>query len=31
MYFMQKQDDKLTFKSSLNEQKYFFITFNMTK
>ena len=28
---MQKQDDKLTFKSSLNEQKYFFITFNMKK
>ena len=31
MYFMQKQEDKLTFKSSLNEQKYFFITFDMKK
>ena len=28
---MQKQEDKLTIKSSLNEQKYFFITFNMKK
>ena len=29
MYFIQKLEDKLTLKSSLNEQKYFFLTFNM--
>ena len=31
MYFKQKLEDKLTLKSSLNEQKYFFLTFNMKK
>ena len=31
MYFIQKLEDKLTLKSSLNEQKYFFLTFNMKK
>ena len=31
MYFIQKLEDKLTLKSSFNEQKYFFLTFNMKK
>ena len=31
MYFIQKLEGKLTLKSSLNEQKYFFLTFNMKK
>ena len=31
MYFIQKIEDKLTLKSSLNEQKNFFLTFNMKK
>ena len=31
MYFMQKKEDNLTLKSSLNEQKYFFLTFNTKK
>ena len=31
MYFIQKLEDKLTLKSPLNEQKYFFLTFNMKK
>ena len=28
---MQKQEDNLTLKSCLNEQKYFFLTFDMKK
>ena len=28
---MQKQEENLTLKSSSNEQKYFFLTFNMKK
>ena len=28
---MQKYEDTLTLKSSLNEQQYFFLTFNMKK
>ena len=31
MYFIRKIEDKLTLKSSLNEQKNFFLTFNMKK
>ena len=31
MYFIQNLEDKLTLKSSLNEQKSFFLTFNMKK
>ena len=31
MYFIQKLEDRLTLKSSLNEQKYFFLTFKMKK
>ena len=31
MYFVQKIEDKLTLKSSLNEQKCFLLTFNMKK
>ena len=31
MYFIQKLEGKLTLKSFLNEQKYFFLAFNMKK
>ena len=31
MHFIQKLEDKLTLKNSLNEQKYFFLSFNMKK
>ena len=31
MYFIQRKEDKLTLKISLNGQKYFFLTYNMKK